>query len=178
MIEIVLISVESVRKIIVSLGKPSRPEDRRTRLILNVDWLPALFANTAEYPRLRACICKDGRRLCRVGEPVFIVSECHFMGVIVRSRADLGAKRCQGDRGINGEAAVSLARLCRESPLTSRSYPTLPAVVGDGCSPSPTAAPWRTRGLGQRPKVLCGLIAPVSFTHAQAPFLFETTSCI
>jgi len=56
-----------------SLGKPSRPEDRRSRLILSVDWLPALFAHTVEYPRPRACIHKEGRRMCRVGEPVIIL---------------------------------------------------------------------------------------------------------
>ncbi len=75
MIKIILILVEVTSRIRVSLGKPSRPEDRHNRLSLCVDWLPALFANTAEYPRLRACIRKDGRRLCRVREPVLIVSE-------------------------------------------------------------------------------------------------------
>jgi hypothetical protein len=37
---------------------------------LCVDWPPALFAHTVEYLRLRACIHKEGRRICRVGEPV------------------------------------------------------------------------------------------------------------
>ena len=58
-----------------SLGKPSHPEDRQCCLSLCVDWLPALFADTVEYPRLRACIHKDGRRLCRVGEPVNILPQ-------------------------------------------------------------------------------------------------------
>ncbi len=52
MIEIVLILVKGAGKIISSLGKPSRPEDRPVGLSLCVDWLPALFADTAEYPRL------------------------------------------------------------------------------------------------------------------------------
>ena len=67
MIEIVLILVEGASKIMASLGKPSHPEDRPVGLSLTVDWLPALFANTAEYPRLRACIRKDGSRICRMG---------------------------------------------------------------------------------------------------------------
>ena len=46
-----------------------RPEDRFYRS-LYVDWPPALFAHTLEYLRLRACIYKVGRRMCRVGEPV------------------------------------------------------------------------------------------------------------
>jgi hypothetical protein len=37
---------------------------------LLVDRPPALFAHTVEYLRLRACIHKEGRRICRVGEPV------------------------------------------------------------------------------------------------------------
>src|SRR6185437_5574801 len=62
MIEIVLILVEGISKIVGSLGSRSA---LKTDLGLSLceDWLPALFANTAEYPRLRACICKDGRRL-------------------------------------------------------------------------------------------------------------------
>jgi hypothetical protein len=28
---------------------------------------PALFTHAVEYLRLRACICKDGRCMCRVG---------------------------------------------------------------------------------------------------------------
>ncbi len=75
MIKIILILVEVTSRIRVSLGKPFRPEDRHHRLSLCVDWLPALFADTAEYPRLRACIRKDGRRLCRVREPVLIVAQ-------------------------------------------------------------------------------------------------------
>ena len=76
MIEIVLILVEGISKIVGSLGSRSA---LKTDLGLSLceDWLPALFANTAEYPRLRACIRKDGRRLCRVGEPVSIVSQPH-----------------------------------------------------------------------------------------------------
>src|SRR3989344_9322412 len=62
-------------RIMRSLGKPSHPEDRQCCLSLCVDWLPALFADTVEYPRLRACIHKDGRRLCRVGEPVNILPQ-------------------------------------------------------------------------------------------------------
>ena len=77
MIEIVLILVGGASKIAGSLGKPFRPEDRPHSLNLCADWLPALSANAAEYPRLRACIRKDGRRLCRVGEPVSIVSQPH-----------------------------------------------------------------------------------------------------
>jgi len=61
-----------------SLGKPSHPKDRQQCLSLFVDWLPALFAHTVEYPRLRACIHKDGRRLCRVGEPVSILPQLTF----------------------------------------------------------------------------------------------------
>jgi hypothetical protein len=52
MIEIVQILVEGISKIVGSLGKPTHPEDRPDGLSLSVDWLPALFANTAEYPRL------------------------------------------------------------------------------------------------------------------------------
>jgi hypothetical protein len=52
MIEIVQILVEGISKIVGSLGRPSHPEDRLESLSLTVDWLPALFANTAEYPRL------------------------------------------------------------------------------------------------------------------------------
>jgi hypothetical protein len=76
MIEIVLILVEGISKIVGSLGSRTA---LKTDLGLSLceDWLPALFANTAEYPRLRACIRKDGRRLCRVGEPVSIVSQPH-----------------------------------------------------------------------------------------------------
>jgi|SRR3990172_12789321 len=61
-----------------SLGKPSHAEDRHNRLSLYVDRLPALFANTVEYPGLRARIHKDGRRICRVGEPVIMLP--HFIG--------------------------------------------------------------------------------------------------
>ena len=62
-----------------SLGKPSHPEDsvRIARLSLRVDWLPALFAHTVEYPRPRACIHKEGRRMCRVGEPVIILLQAN-----------------------------------------------------------------------------------------------------
>ena len=76
MIEILLILVGDVSRVMSSLGKPLHPEDRPKRLILFVDRLPALFANTVEYLRLRACIHKDGRRLCRVGEPVIMLP--HF----------------------------------------------------------------------------------------------------
>jgi hypothetical protein len=58
MIEIVQILIEGISKMIASLGKPSHPEDRSDDLSLTVDWLPALFADTAEYPRLRACIAR------------------------------------------------------------------------------------------------------------------------
>ena len=37
---------------------------------LLVDWPPALFGHTVEYPRLRACIHKEGSRIFRVGKPV------------------------------------------------------------------------------------------------------------
>ena len=60
-------------KIAGSLGKPSAPEDRKCFLSLFVDWLPALFAHAVEYPKLRACIHKEGRRFSRVGEPVRIL---------------------------------------------------------------------------------------------------------
>ncbi len=54
----------------------SRPNLKTDRcdLSLSVDWLPALFANAVEYPRFRACIHKDGRRMRRVGEPVSILA--------------------------------------------------------------------------------------------------------
>jgi hypothetical protein len=76
MIETVPILVGNVSTITRSLGKPSHPEDRPYRLSLDVDRLPALYADTVEYLRLRACLHKVGRRLCRVGEPVMMLP--HF----------------------------------------------------------------------------------------------------
>ena len=73
MIEIVKVLLLRFGRVHQSLGKPSHPEDRPQGLSLCVDWLPALFAHTVEYPRLRACIHKEGRRMCRVGEPVNIL---------------------------------------------------------------------------------------------------------
>ena len=49
MIESTLILAGNVSTITRSLGKPSHPEDRPHRLSLNVDRLPALFADTVEY---------------------------------------------------------------------------------------------------------------------------------
>ena len=63
MIKTVLMLVDNVSTITRSLGKPSHPEDRPHRLSLDVDRLPALYADTVEYLRLRACIHKVGRRL-------------------------------------------------------------------------------------------------------------------
>ena len=49
-----------------------------------VDWPPALFVHTVEYPRLRACIHKEGRRIFRVGKPVssllvFLILQTNIM---------------------------------------------------------------------------------------------------
>ena len=68
MMEFVKVLLLGFGRIHRSLGKPFRPEDRLHSLSLFVDWLPALFADPVEYLRLRACIYKDGRRMCRVGE--------------------------------------------------------------------------------------------------------------
>src|SRR3990167_6550080 len=51
-----------------------------------VDWPPALFAHTVEYPRPRACIHKEGRRIFRVGKPVdsllsFLTSRINIMTI-------------------------------------------------------------------------------------------------
>ena len=78
MIEIVKVLLLMFGIIYESLGKPSHPEDRPQGLSLWLDWLPALFANIVEYPRLRACIHKDGRRMCRVGEPVNILLQLNL----------------------------------------------------------------------------------------------------
>src|SRR4030066_1408125 len=51
-------------------GKAVAPRGLVFNQSLIVDWPPALFAHTVEYPRPRACIHKEGRRMCRVGKPV------------------------------------------------------------------------------------------------------------
>ena len=51
--------------------REGRPDPRTgINQSLLVDWPPALFGHTVEYPRLRACIHKEGSRIFRVGKPV------------------------------------------------------------------------------------------------------------
>lgn len=69
--------IEMTEMLLRRLSKISRFTGEAVRslgLVFNqsllVDRPPALFAHTVEYLRLRACIHKEGRRMCRVGEPV------------------------------------------------------------------------------------------------------------
>ena len=65
-------------RIIGSPGKPSHPKDRQKCLSLYVDWLPALFAHARCVSEASSLHTQgDGRRLCRVGEPVIIIPQLH-----------------------------------------------------------------------------------------------------
>src|ERR1039457_6658523 len=57
-------------KVLRFTGKAAAPWGLVFNQSLLVDCPAALYVHTVKYPRPRACIHKEGRRMCRVGKPV------------------------------------------------------------------------------------------------------------
>jgi len=102
-------------KVYVSPGRPSLPKDWFFNQSLWLDWPPTLFAHTVEYPRPRACIHKEGRRIFRVGKPVtsllsFLTLRINIMTIQPKNIVPEESKSIHAGIDVGAEEFILLVR--------------------------------------------------------------------